>query len=325
MAEVNQDASAPSSATGTRSGAGFELRLERGGAYVRLADQQIVPGVRLEALTLQVPDVKFPFDVGRGSGQFRSRLCDLAELGVTVSPEVAQAALASAAPASFGIETVEIAFRPGFAELAGRLAGGPAFTLRAGLVPEGERGLAIVFHSPRVYGPAPIAAALLPHTAARLLDAVAGAGLRQDLVPTLLRRVLAPRGWKTPRLDGARLARAELADGAVRIAWERGGPATPPPSPDPDLLAADEGARAFRDAEALLAAGDAAGARERYLGLGPRASAHPFAAERLLALLAADERFHDEALDLAAAWRARRPGFAAALAAEAAIRLARND
>src|SRR5512133_880824 len=295
MAEVNQDASAPSSAT-TRSGAGFELRLERGGAYVRLADQPVLPGVRLDALTLQVPDVKFPFDVGRGSGQFRSRLCDLVELAVTVSPEVAQAALAAAAPGSFGIEAVEIAFRPGFSEIAGRLAGGPAFTLRGGLVPDGERGVAVLFHSPRVYGPAPIAAALLPHLARRMLDAAAGEALRGDLVPALLRRLLGSRGWKVPRLDGARLAAAEIADGAARVAWDRGGSGAPALSPDPDLLAADEGARAFRDAEALLAAGDTAGARERYLALGSTAGAHPFAAERLLALLAADERFHDEAL-----------------------------
>ncbi len=60
--------SAPTSAAGTRSGAGFELRLERGGASVRLAEQPIAPGIRLEQLTLQIPDVKFPFDVGLGAG-----------------------------------------------------------------------------------------------------------------------------------------------------------------------------------------------------------------------------------------------------------------
>src|SRR5512138_4039889 len=96
MAEGRNVSSAPSSAAGTRSGAGFELRLERGGAYVRLADQPIAPGLRLESLTLQVPDVKFPFDVGLGSAQFRHRLSDLVEVSVAIDPSVAEAALAGA-------------------------------------------------------------------------------------------------------------------------------------------------------------------------------------------------------------------------------------
>src|SRR5512138_1753434 len=124
MAE-RKPSSAPS--TASRSGAGFELRLERGGAYVRLADQPVVAGLRLESLTLQVPDVKFPFDVGQGSGQFRHRLSDLVELSISVEASVAEAALADAGLAAFGVEDVRLALRDGFLEIAGRLSGGPAF------------------------------------------------------------------------------------------------------------------------------------------------------------------------------------------------------
>src|SRR5574341_529040 len=139
--------SAPTSAAGTRSGAGFELRLERGGAYVRLADQAIAPGLRLEWLTLQLPDVKFPFDVGLGAGQFRHRLADLVDLSIVLEPSAAEAALAEAGLAAFGLEDVRLAAREGFVEIAGRLSGGPLFTMKAGLLPAGEQGLQLVFHS----------------------------------------------------------------------------------------------------------------------------------------------------------------------------------
>src|SRR5574342_292102 len=117
MAE-RKASSAPSSAEGTRSGAGFELRLERGGAYVRLADQPIAPGIRLESLTLQVPDVKFPFDVGLGSGQFRHRLADLVDASVVVEPSAAESAPAEAGLAAFGVADVRLAAREGFLEIA---------------------------------------------------------------------------------------------------------------------------------------------------------------------------------------------------------------
>jgi hypothetical protein len=93
LAEVKNTSSAPASSAAARSG-GFELRLERGGVYVRLENQPIAPGVRLEVLTLQIPDVKFPFDVGQGAGQFRHRLSELVELSVVAEPALAEAALA---------------------------------------------------------------------------------------------------------------------------------------------------------------------------------------------------------------------------------------
>ncbi|HET7823841.1 MAG TPA: hypothetical protein VFK90_00845, partial [Anaeromyxobacter sp.] len=317
--------SAPSSAAGSRSGAGFELRLERGGAYVRLADQPIATGLRLEQLTLQIPDVKFPFDVGLGAGQFRHRLADLVDLSVAVEVSSAEAALAEAGLAAFGLEDVRLAARDGFLEIAGRLSGGPPFTMKAGLLPAGDQGVRLVFHSPRVLGPSPLPAAALPHYAAAVLDALGEERLPREPLAPVLRRALAPRGWKLPRAGEARLARAEIAAGVARIGWDRGAAGPAAASTDPELLAADEGARTFREAEACVARGDADAAREAYLAAGPAATAHPFAAERLLSLLALEDRFHEEALDLAAEWLGRRPGFPAALATEAAVRVARGE
>ncbi|HEY6101188.1 MAG TPA: hypothetical protein VIW03_17255, partial [Anaeromyxobacter sp.] len=317
--------SAASSAAGTRSGAGFELRLERGGAYVRLADQPIAPGLRLESLTIAVPDAKFPFDVGLGAGQFRHRLADLVELSVVVEPSVAEAALAQAGLPAFGVEDLRLAGREGFLEIAGRLSGGPPFTMKAGLLPAGDQGLQIVFHSPRILGPSPLPAAALPHTGRSVIEAIGEERMPREPLASLLRHVLASRGWKLPRASEVRLARADLAGGVARIGWDRGAAGPAATSADPDLLAADEGARAFREAEAHVARGDADAAREAYLAAGSAATSHPFGAERLLSLLALEDRFHEEALDLAGEWLARRPGFAPALATEAVVRLARRE
>jgi tetratricopeptide (TPR) repeat protein len=321
MADVRPTASGSNDPGGKGTATGFELRLERGGAFVQLADQPIAPGLRLEALSLEVPDLTFPFPVGQGSGQFRTRLCDLARFSVVAEPEAITAALAKVDAGALGIAALEPTLRDGFAELAGRVVGGPAFTLVAGLVPHDETGVAIVFHSPRVYGPAPVAAAALPHLAAR---ALATLGLSTEPLSSLLRRTLAPRGWKIPRAGLVRLVRAELAASGARLVWSRD-EAAAEPTGDPDLLTALEGARSFRDAEARLAAGDLAGARDRYLAAGPAAAGHPFAAERLLSLLLLEDRFHDEALDLASDWLARRPDFAPALLAEASVRIARGE
>lgn len=326
MAEVKPTASASSAGAEHRSGTGFELRLERGGAYVRLADRPVVPGLRLTVLHMEVPGVRFPFNAGLGAVQFRHVLSDLVHLEVVATEELVTAALRAVDLPALGIEALTIALRDGFVELAGRLAGGAPFTLHASLLPEGAQGLAVVFHSPRLYGPSPIPAAVLSHLAARAWAPFAEApGGPRDPVPRLLRRLAAPRGWKVPRSGPARLTLLEVKPEGIRVAWDRepGPPIEPPPQSE--LLSTVEGMRAFAAAETLLARGELAAAREAYLAAGADAHAHPFAAERLLSLLVMDERFHDEALDLAHDWLGRRPDFAPALCAEAWVRIVRGE
>ncbi|MBL0275586.1 MAG: hypothetical protein IPQ24_05700 [Anaeromyxobacter sp.] len=305
---------------GTRTGAGFELRLERGGVHVRLPQAAAVGGVMVVALDLQIPDVTLPIDVGAGPGQFQSRLCELHRLEVALGPEVVAEAAARLDLAALGLGSLTVALRDGFAEVGGRLAAGPAFALRLGLVAGFERGVVVVPYAPRLFGPAPLPAALLPHLALRALAAM---GLPADPLPALLRRLLVARGWKVPAEGSTRLALAAIGPAGVRLAWDRDPPDPAARPADPDLLAAVEGARAFEAAEAHLAAGDLGAARDAYLAAP--ATEHPFAADRLLSLLCLEERFHDEALDLAGGWLARRPGFAPALSAEAWVRSARGE
>ena len=321
MAEVDPTASTASPAAGTRTGSGFELRLERGGAHVRLGAPATIAGLLVEHLDLKVPEIALPFDAGSGPAQFRNRLCDLDALTVLAGPGAVSAAAARLDLGELGLVELEVALRDGFAEVGGRLAGGAHFSLRLGLLPGFDRGVAVVPYAPRIYGPSPLPAAALPHLAARALAAL---GLPDDPLPLLVRRLLVSRGWKVPRDAGVRLTAAAVAPGGVRLAWAREAQAPPTAAADADLLAAVEGARAFAEAEALAAAGDWSGAREIWLA-SAAPTTHAFAADRLLSLLCIDERFHDEALDLAAGWLQRRPDFAPALAAEAWVRAARGE
>src|SRR5512142_2974061 len=145
MAEVKPTASAALPSAERRSGTGFELRLERGGAYVRLADTAIAPGLTLDVLSIEVPGVRFPFNVGLGAVQFRHVLADLVRVELVASEGWIAARLGALDLGTLGLASLGCALRDGFVELSGRLAGGDAFTLHASLLPEGEQGIAVRF------------------------------------------------------------------------------------------------------------------------------------------------------------------------------------
>src|SRR5574341_564227 len=143
MAEVKPTASTAQPAAERRSGTGFELRLERGGAYVRLADTPVTPGLLLDVLSIEVPGVRFPFNVGLGAVQFRHVLADLVRVELVASERWVADGIARLDLNAIGIDSLGCTLREGFIELAGRLSGGTAFTLHASLLPEGEQGIAV--------------------------------------------------------------------------------------------------------------------------------------------------------------------------------------
>jgi len=303
---------------GVERGPGLELRLERGGAFVALPGQPLLDGVELLGLTMEVPDARLPFDVAAGAAQFRLRLCELDRLELRMSAEAVSGALAGLDLGASGFVRLGLALRAGFLEGEGALEDGAPFTFKLSLTAdEAGDGLAAIVHEPRLYGPSPLAAALLPARVVRCLGA-----LPWKPLPFLLRRVLVPRGFKVPRTAGVRLAQAAVEPGQLRLLWQREAAAAPPG--DIEAAAAAEGARAFAGPEALLSAGDGAGALAAFRALGPEGAAHPFVAARLLALLAADPARHDEALALAGVALRQRPGGVAALLALAQVHAARG-
>jgi len=310
-----------------RRGSGFELRLERAGAYASLPPQPLAPGLDLLALSMEIPEARPPFDGAAGASQFRHRRCDLERVELALGEEAVANLVALLELSGSGLGEVAIALRGGFAEGTGALEDGTPYSFKAALVAAGEQGIGVVVYEPRLYAPSPVAAAALGGLLARAAGdhlRPEGLVLRADPLPTLLRRILPARGWKVPRVTETRVAVAEIATGRLRLGWDRAAAAALAP-PDPDLLVALEGARAFAPAEARLALGDVEGARQAYRDLGSQASSHPFGASRLLSLLTAEPSRHEEALALCGAVLQRRKDFPAALLARAQVHLARGE
>src|SRR5690606_27223254 len=59
---------------------GFMLRLESGRALLELKERPLGRGVTLRALEMEIPKVKFPFDVTGGAERFHSTRCVLRTL-----------------------------------------------------------------------------------------------------------------------------------------------------------------------------------------------------------------------------------------------------
>ena len=344
-------------------GTGLVLHLEQGRAEVRLPPQELAPGIALSALVMEVPAVEEPLDAGAGAAQFRHRLCDLVRLDLELSEAALAALLGHLDLGLAGLSSLGLALRAGFVEARGALPGGEAATLKAAVVPGlgAPAELALVVYAPRVFpgaealererhpggftsaGEAAAGVDAVRAEAARraraapcpaalpgLVAAACGAARRLgpalvvNPLPSVLRRLLPSRGWKVPRTTGVRVVRAEVTGGRLLVGWARAPDEGAGTASDPDLRAALDGARAFPEAEALLDAGQVAGARAAYLALGEAARAHPHGRTRLLALLAAEESSHPAAMALAAAVTREHPDDPDALLASARVEASRS-
>jgi hypothetical protein len=307
---------------------GLAWRREQGRTVIALSGSAAGPGLRVRVLEMDVPADGVAPDPAQGPAQFRHRLCDLTALGVEVEAPLASAAAARLDLASAGIASLRLGLRPGIAEGAGTTADGAPFSFRMAVEPAGGRDLSLAILEPRIYAPSTLPAAALPGAllrAAASLGRVEDGALRVDPLSPILRRVLAPRGWKVPRSGRVRLGVARLGSAGLELRWGTGAPGAAEEPSDPDHLDVLEGLRAFREVEDLLARGALPEALAALRARGDPARSHPFAAGRLLSLLCSDPALHEEALALALAWRERRPGFPPALLAEAAVLLHRGD
>jgi tetratricopeptide (TPR) repeat protein len=311
-----------------------ELRLLDRRAFVGFPPLELAPGLSIADFALQIPDVTFPFNVSAGASRYQRKKLLFGFLELHVDAELVVRKVAELAGRVAGLEGLKLHFRPGYLE-------GQAFlqapertplTFKVAFDADGER-LALYLYDVRLYGFASTPSVQVPGL---LAATVAGLGLLPEVevrgatgfstrvLPALCQKAAVSRGFKMPVLDTARLSSAEVSSAGLRLRFSSGG-LPPPAPPDEELLLALEGARAFADAEALLAQGKLAEARDAYLQAGDAQDAHPFAAERLLSLLVADPQAHDLALDVAATLLRRREKSPAALWGEAVVRERRNE
>ncbi|HEY0094293.1 MAG TPA: flagellar hook-length control protein FliK, partial [Archangium sp.] len=305
-----------------------ELRLLDRRAFVGFPPLELAPGLSIADFALQIPDVTFPFNVSAGASRYQRKKLLFGFLELHVDAELVSRKVAELAGRVAGLEGLKLHFRPGYLE-------GQAFfqapertpvTFKVAFDADGER-LALYLYDVRLYGFSSTPSVQVPGL---LASAVAALGLLPEVevrgatgfstrvLPALCQRAAVSRGFKMPVLDTARLSSAEVGPAGLRLRFAAGG-MPPPAPPDEELLLALEGSRAFAEAEAFLAQGKLAEARDAYLQAGDAQDAHPFAAERLLSLLVADPQAHDLALDVAATLLRRRERSPAALWGEAVV------
>ena len=311
-----------------------ELRLLDRRAFVAFPPLEVAPGIRVTDFGLQIPDVSFPFSVSGGALRYQKKTLLFGFLEVSLDAERLRRAVQEVASSALELEDVQLSFRTGYLEGQARLrgpAGAPA-TFKVAFDAEGER-LGVYLYDVRLYAFTPTPAAVVPlllagaAQSARLLPDVevrGTTGFSARVLPALVQAAAVTRGFRVPSLEGARLTGLDVSATALRLRFASTG--LPPPALlDEELLLALEGARAFAEAEALLAAGRLKDARDAYLRGAEPQDAHPFALERLLGLLVADPGAHELALDIAQAVARRRPNSAAPLWVEAVVRERRGE
>jgi tetratricopeptide (TPR) repeat protein len=314
---------------------GPELRLIDRKAYVGLGAFDLVPGVRVADLSLQIPNVTFPFNVTGGANRYQKQRCLFGQLDLELSPALLRGVEERMLQGGPELATLKLHLRAGFIEGEGTLRAGRdlvPFTCRVAFDGEADGVAALVFDV-RLYGPCSVPAPVIA-------GGVARAALSGQIVPgvvprgfaaiaamplgELLRRTVPQRGFRLPEASAARLGSALVSPQGILLRFSAG---APPPGglADEELLLAVEGARTFEEGEALLEAGSLSRAREFYLRAGELAQAHPFATERLISLLLGDSDVTDYALDLVRALGQRRPLSPAPLWMEALLRLQRDE
>lgn len=313
---------------------GPELRLLDRRAFVGFPALTVAPGVEIVDFALSIPDVTFPLNVSGGAAKYQKKKLDFGLLELSISADVIQRAVQSVAGKLPELDDVKLHFRPGSLEVQARLRGPERapLTFKVAFDGDGDQ-LAVYFYDVRFYSFSTTPAARVPALVSEALKGLSllpeverrGAnGFTTKLLPPLVEQAAVGRGYKMPTLDQARLSEAVVSSKGLRLRFSSGG--LPPPAAfDEELLLTLEGARAFADAEELLALGQLAEARGAYLRLGDATEAHPFAVERLLTLLVADPQAHELALDIAASLFRRRERSATALWAEAVVREKRGE
>jgi tetratricopeptide (TPR) repeat protein len=306
----------------------FAVRFVDGKGLLGLRSSTRFPSslVTLDRLELEIPNLRFPFDVSGDATRFQTRRCILAGAELSTDEAELQAWLKGrTALERFGLGQLTARIVDGAVEIAARARVGEreaALTARLRLLPDGDR-LRIFVGDVRTFGFLPAPAPLLgvslalglgatpldeavarPGPTALALHGAPAAPLdgigRVTIHPVELAlwRALPAAGWRLPRYRGTLLSEARVGRGGIVLRYG-GEPARPDPGAQLEEMLH---ARAL-DGDRLLARGELIAAVEAWAeaergGFGPEVTVR--LAERRLAVLASLPARFDEALALGA-------------------------
>jgi tetratricopeptide (TPR) repeat protein len=325
---------ATSSVPASANPLGFSLSFVEGRGLLSLRGKSFFDLLTLDRLELEIPHLRFPFDVTGGASRFQHKRC-LVHLAQVALEERRAESWLRARPTlpAVGASRLALRFSDQLILVSGRLQAGDhqaPFTAKATLEPaHGEKAL-LSIREVRIFGFVPLAAPQLGLALLAALDLgeLRGTGeLVFDPLGLLLAATLPAHGWRLPDRQAARLSRVEMRAGRLELSFARagGGAKEEAPAPSARFAAQDEGRTLFRELEALLAAGDLEAAQAGWLRELERSGDHPFVAARLLQTLCARLSWLDRAESFAHETLRRRPGFAPALLALAQVATARGE
>ena len=319
----------------------FRLTFVEGRGLLSLAGRDIAAFGRVEKLELEIPNLRFPFDLSGGVTRFKNHRLKLREMAVSFEADDLAGFLRDARLADYGLFGPEVEIDDGLVRIGARAVLGDrqaGFTATGAftMVQPGRARLSMF--DVRVYGFLPVPPPLL---VTALFTAVGAAPSRQpdegvaplvhlegatdleiDVRELALLALLPMHGWRMPErrhLDGTAL-RAEAAAQRLTVAFFPSEDA-----PEPAGLAvvparlADHAATMSRlaAAESALLARDVSSALQSYRQAAPVEAGDRSGTSRLLNLLSSAAESLPEAETTASAALERWPGLASALSAKA--------
>ncbi len=183
---------------------GFSLEFREGIALVTLREHKLAQNLLIENLSLEVPEVKFPFDVSGGAEQFRHHRCRLRTFVISIGQNDLVGLLSGLLdPARYGITNIDIVLEQGHGLLCGKWQVGKdsaPFTARFVAEAGSELSVRLGMMDVRILGPMSLPASALVAQLGRALkqlrvDVSDNAYLTFHPVRDLIRWLLPTSGW----------------------------------------------------------------------------------------------------------------------------------
>ena len=332
----------------------FRLTFVQGRGLLSLAGRDFDGLGRVDSLELEIPNLRFPFDLSGGVARFKNRRLRLRELSLFVGSRELTGFLVRAPLAEFGIFDPRVTVAGSRLTLSARvqLGGHECEITAAALVsPQPPRSAGLCVYDVRAYGFLPIPAPLVvtalfsalgaesPANADStpafalppLLHIRSAADIRIDVCELAMLAILPMHGWRLPERKHVQI---RVAGGAVKATHVPLLFSLADPDAPADLLLGEEASpdaypvREFSDRcapiENALARGDIASALEQLTTLAPLEADDRFGTTRLLQLLLAGQSTLDQAAEVAQSALDRWPEFLPGLLALAVIAAVRN-
>ena len=333
----------------------FRLTFVQGRGLLSLAGRDIEGLGRVDSLELEIPNLRFPFDLSGGVARFKNRRLRLRELALFVGSRELTGFLARAPLAEFGIFDPHVTIAGSRLTMSARvLLGGYECEITAAALvsPQPPRSAGLCVYDVRAYGFLPIPAPLVvtalfsalgaesPANADStpafalppLLHIRSAADIHIEVCELAMLAILPMHGWRLPERKHVQIRVAGGAANAthVPLLFSLADPDAPA-----DLLLGEDASpdaypmREFADRcapiEAALARGDIASALQQLNALAPVEADDRVGTTRLLQLLLAGQSTLDQAAEVAQTALDRWPEFLPGLLALAVIAAVRNQ